>query len=194
MARSRQKAADRRRLVYYVAVPVLVLALSVVAYVALVPPALSCQNTTPAMNYSVQISIQYATTNSTGGRGIQFVIPKGAGEAGLAWNSHTFDANGLDCRYPVYMDPPNPGQPYSGFSQIWVVSTIYHNYTLGDFFSVWGMSIGQNDTINIQSAHGNQWSMCVGPSQSTQRPGLWGQEPLVDGNSITLLYDNIGCI
>jgi len=92
------------------------------------------------------------------------------------------------------MDAPNPAQPYPGYSLIRVVSTIYHNYTLGDFFSVWGMTLGQNDTINIQSAHGNQWSMCVGPSQNSQRPGLWGQEPLVNYNSITLIYDNIGCV
>jgi hypothetical protein len=56
------------------------------------------------------------------------------------------------------------------------------------------MTLGQNDTINIHSAHGNQWSMCVGPSQNSQRPGLWGQEPLVNYNSITLIYDNIGCV
>ena len=194
MARSRERAARRRRLAYYVAVPVLVLVISVVAYVALVPTVLSCQNTTPTMDYSVQISIQYATINSTGGRSLQLIIPKGAGEAGLAWNSHTYDANGLECRYPVYMDAPNPAQPYPGYSLIHVVSAIYHNYTLGDFFSVWGMTLGQNDTINIQSAHGNQWSMCVGPSQNSQRPGLWGQEPLVNYNSITLIYDNIGCV
>jgi hypothetical protein len=146
------------------------------------------------MNYSVQISIQYASRNSTGGRVIQYVAPRGAGEAGLAWNSHTYDSNGIECRYPLYMDAPNQNLPYPGYSQIHVVSSIYHNYTLGDFFDVWGMTLGQNDTINVKAANGNQWSMCVGPSQNAQRPGLWGKEPLVNYNSITLLFDNIGCI
>ncbi len=104
LARSRDAGHSNKRL-YYIAVPVLALVLSAAVYFVVSQPAQSCQNTTPIMNYSVQISIQVAGTNSTGGRGIQFVVPKGAGEAGLMWNSHTYDAYGLDCKSPLYMDP-----------------------------------------------------------------------------------------
>ena len=193
MARSRDAGHSNKRL-FYIAALVLALVLSVGAYFVASEPAQSCQNTTPIMNYSVQISIQVAGTNSTGGRGVQFVVPKGAGEAGLMWNSHIYDAYGLECKYPVYMDPPVQGQPYPGYSQIHVVSSIYHNYTLADFFDVWGFPIGQNNTINVTPSNGNQWSMCVGPSRGSQRPGLWGQEPLINYNPITLIYDNIGCL
>jgi len=190
LARSKTTTTSKKgnRLLYLVPVLAVVLTVAVYAIAALPTPS-----NPPVMNYTVQLSIQVASVQPNGTRGIQFIIPQGVGEAGLSWYAHTYDGNGLQGRYPLYIDPP-AGQGYPGYSLVHVVSSVYHNYTMGDLFAVWGKSLGQNDTIGVQAQNGNQWSMCVGPSRSGSRPGLWGQEPLVNYNTITLLYDNIGCL
>jgi len=187
LGRSREDARKRRRRLFYYFIPIIALALSVSVYAVGLQPK-SCQTGSAVMSYGVQISIQYAHPLANGTNVVNFIVPSGAGEAGLAWNTHTFDSNGLDCKYPLYMDPPT--NPYRGYSLINVVSNVYHNYTLGDFFAVWGMTLGQNNTINQPAANGYYWWMCVGPSQSLQRPGAWGAEPLVNYNSISLKYGN----
>lgn len=189
MARSRQARRKKNRNLYYI-VPLIAVILSVSVYlIAIAPPQGRGQNA--AMNFNVQISIQYGSLAQNGSRVFQFVIPSGAGEPGLAWNVHTYDRYGIGGYYPLYVDPPSGGR-YPGYTQIHVVSTVYHNYTLGDFFAVWGMTLGVNNTINKPATNGWSWSMCVGPQKGSLRPGYWGNETLINYNTITLLYDNTG--
>lgn len=188
MARSRQGQRKKSRNLYYI-VPVAAVILTLAVYfLAIAPPG---QSQSVAMNYNVQISIQYGSLAQNGSRVFQFVIPSGVGEPGLAWNVHTFDRYGVGGYYPLYIDPPS-GSQYPGYTLIHVVSTVYHNYTLGDFFAVWGMTLGVNSTINKPAANGWSWSMCVGPQKGSLRPGHWGNETLINYNTITLLYDNTG--
>ncbi len=180
----------RSRLVYLV--PVLAAVLAVTVYALAIGPALS-SNEPPAMNFVAQISIQVPGKFQNGTVGMRFVIPQGVGEPGYAWNVHKYDLYGLNGRYPVYMDPPAQ-TGYPGYSIIHVVSRVNHNYTLGDFFAVWGQPVGANDTLGIQNSGGYSWSMCVGPSAGSLRPGLWGQEVLAGDMPIILKYSSVGCL
>jgi hypothetical protein len=193
LARSKQSTGKKWNKLLYV-VPILAVIIAATVYVVTMSPGQSVSSA--KLNYIVEMSIQVENDAPNGTRGLSYIIPSGVGEAGLSWYSHTYDSDGLSGRYPLYMDAPT-GQSYPGYSIIHVVSSVNRTYTLGDFFSVWGKTLGQNDTLNLQSdysANGLKWSMCVGQSMQSQLPGHWGKEPLVNGYDIVLLYDRIGCL
>lgn len=181
MARSTKSGRGRSRS-YYFLIPIVAFTIILGAYVA----SVSMANGPAAMDYTLKISIQISNPKNT--TQATFAGPQRAiGVPGGYWENHTFDAYGVGGNYPVYVDsPPNP---YPGYSPIHVKSRIAHNYTLGDLFSVWGQTLGQNNTLGVQAQGPNvDWTMCVGTTATNLRPGLWAAQPLVSGVDIILSY------
>jgi hypothetical protein len=147
--------------------------------------------TTPVMDYTVQLSIQVENNNASS---IRYIVPPVIGKAGGTWATHAFDKYGIDGNYPLYTG--TPPQNYPGYTIIQVRSSTVQNYTLGDFFAVWGYPIGPDQTLTLTShpPDGATWSMCVGPSQTNLRPGHWGQEVLKNDMPIILLYGKLACL
>lgn len=151
----------------------------------------SAAESKPAViDYTVQMSIQVENNNSSA---LRFFVPPPIGVAGGAWATHVFDKYGVKGNYPVYQD--SPPLNYPGYSIIHVRSNIDYNYTLGDFFAVWGYPIGPSQTLNLVSHPPDKatWSMCVGSSQNSLRPGHWGAELLRSDTPIILIYGKTGC-
>lgn len=192
MGRSQKAERKRGRRLFY-SIPVIALIIALVAYFpALAPPPVA------ALNFTVKISIQYSTqTFSNGTNALQFIGLSGIGLPGYTWKNHTYDGDGLDGRYPLYVDPPSSASSgqYPGFSVIHVRSRAVRNYTLGDFFAVWGYPIGPSRTFLFDSKPGGpSWSMCVGPSATSLRPGHWGAEVLNQNVPIILRYSSNPCL
>lgn len=139
------------------------------------------------MDFSLGVSIQYLYNGQ-----VQFLAPQqpGVGVLGGFWGSHLYDGYGLSGRYPIYAYAPAAG---ARFFIIYVRSSTVHQYTLGDFFSVWGQPLGRNNTLQIPAANGDYWAMWVGAPPSIQ-PGLWASQVLESNKNITLIYSNTGGI
>jgi len=188
LARSREPAPQSKRLRPIIAVAILIVLIAIGAYFLFGYTAAQAK---PVMDYQAQISIQVENNNSSQ---IKFIVPPMIGKAGGAWVSHALDQYGVDSNYPVYTDTPPINYP--GYSLIHVRSNTIHNFTLADFFSVWGYPIGPNQTLTFPShpPDGAIWFMCVGPSSNSLRPGLWGAEVLTSDNPIILIYGKTGCL
>jgi hypothetical protein len=181
LARSGKTGHGRRRS-YYFLIPIIAFTIIVGSYFA----SVNLASAPAAMDYTLNISIQIS--NPKNNTQATFALPQiGIGIPGGFWANHTFDAYGINGYYPVYVDvPPNP---YPGYSPIHVKSRISYNYTLGDLFNVWGQPLGQNNTLNVKAQGGSvDWTMCVGTSPTSLRPGLWAQQRLVSGIDIILSY------
>lgn len=187
MARSKAPPSGRR-LQPIIAVAVLIAVIAVGAYFVF---GYSATPGKAVLDYTVQISIQVENNNSSQ---IRFIVPPIIGKAGGAWASHALDLYGVDGNYPVYTDTPPANYP--GYSLIHVRSNTVHNFTLGDFFGVWGYPLGPNQTLSLPShpPDGAIWFMCVGPSSNSLRPGYWGSETLTSDNPIILIYGKTGCL
>ena len=198
MARSRNATRGRyHRLLYLIPIVALIVTLTVLA-LAIVPPPSSA----PAMDFQDQIVIQI--TNNNGSQLLPNIMPAYAkysiGEAGGYWANTTYNNYGVDAQhYPVYMDSPPASCPSSCLFH--VKSKVVHQFTLGDFFSVWGKSLGQNDTVGIPrttNSYGTfAWQLCIGPT-GTARPyfGAYSSLVLQPQMDITLIFYNlnqVGC-
>lgn len=178
MARSSRTPERRsRRWLYAGIILAVVLVAGVYVLVAAPPPPPA----RPVVDFVFALSIQYHTQG-----GFRFLIPPAIGVPGGIWASHQYDSYGLNSRYPVYTEgPPNP---YPGYSIIHVRTTAAHPFTLGDFFAVYGQTLGRNDTLGITAVpNGSFWDMCVG-SPPAIRAGYWAAEVLADRQNITLVY------
>jgi hypothetical protein len=145
-----------------------------------------------AVNFTSFLVIEvHSTTNETQ---VRCVYPStDVGVPGGYWGNHTYDRDGLDNNYPVYAYlPTNVSCPTA--LPINVKSTVARNYTMGDFFSMWGQPIGPNNTIQIPNSGGMFWVMCEGPSVQTLQPANWGQEVLATNQTYILAYTRTaGC-
>ena len=186
MARTRASGRKQRNKYAFI-IPIIALAILASVYVIAASPFTSPK---PALDYTFQLNI--ARSNGTA---LNYIIPtRPVGEAGGYWFNHTYDSYGVNSHYPVYMDiPPNP---YPGYSIIHVRSAVNRQYVLGDFFFVWGVTLGPSNTLNIPAANNYTWEMCLITPQNQVPSFLWGQQPLSDGLHISLLYfkqGTLGC-
>lgn len=188
LARSRKTAIGSKRVQSIIAVAILLILIAVGAYFIFGYTAAPVK---AVLDYQAQISIQVENNNSSQ---IKFIVPPLIGKAGGAWASHALDQYGVDSNNPVYTDTPPVNYP--GYSFIHVRSNTIRNFTLGDFFSVWGYPIGADQTLTLPShpPDGAIWFMCVGPSSNSLRPGHWGDEVLTTDNPIILIYGKTGCL
>lgn len=205
LARSQSKRDSKKRNSQYVlyAIPLIVIALFAIIFLVFTLPA---RTSTPAMNFTFSLVIQESNRN---GSSIAGIVPSNAiGEAGGYWRSTQFNSYSVDSgHYPIYMDQPcaiatQTGCATSGACSaingtltppctIHVKSNQVYNFTLGDFFNVWGQTLGPNNTLGAPSSGKFVWQLCIGPDPSTARlSNLWEAQPLQSNESITLFYVN----
>jgi hypothetical protein len=199
LARSRNATRNRyRRLGYLIPIVALVVTAAVLVGAALPPPS-----SPAAIDFVDQIVIQI--TNKNGTQLLPNIIPAYAktsiGEAAGSWANSTYNSYGVDPQhYPVYMDPPSISCHSSCLFH--VKSKVVHQFTLGDFFNVWGQPLGQNNTVGITrftNSYGTfAWELCVGPTGSAiPFTGPYGSLVLQAQMDITLIFYNntngVGC-
>jgi hypothetical protein len=212
MARSRNATRKKyQKLFWLIPVIALIVTAAVLALAILPPPPPA----TPVMNYQDQIVIQM--TNKNGSLLLANIIPDYAryaiGEAGGYWATHTYDSYGVDPQhYPVYMDSPSVSCPIVNEACLFhVKSKTQHQFTLGDFFDIWGQTVGQNNTLGItrvteqvELKNGTYvngtfaWQLCTGPvGSATPFTGPYGSLVLQDQMEITLIFydttNGVGC-
>ena len=169
-----------RRLLYLSIMLALVVLMAV--YLLVVAPAVSPH---AAVDFTLKMSVQ-VKTNQTEARLIFPRFPVGV--SGGFWASHQFDSYGLDGRYPLYTELLSNNTYFI----IHVRSTLARNYTLGDFFDVWGYLLGENNTLGVLADKGSLWQLCEGIAPPTLRPIIsnWGQQLLVKDAFFFLIYYN----
>lgn len=159
-----------------------------------------------AMDFYVAISIQVVNTVGNQSR---FIIPPSIGVpvTNAMWANHTLDRYGTNGISPLCLDTPSGSTQYRGYSSIRVRSTVVMNFTLRDFFNVWGQPLGKNSTDAtltngiVQAGPNRIWEMCIGNPTNTSslRLGNWEVQRMYAGEFITLVYYNSqspypGCI
>jgi hypothetical protein len=128
-------------------------------------------------------------------------ISRDVGVPGGVFGTSRYLSDGINGYYPVW------ARHYS--TTIWVDSRVQRNYTLGDFFEVWGAPLGPLDTLgyheNVTSFRGTVtsttylffWSMCVidphAASSSVHAVDDWGNHVLRNNETITLTYATEAC-
>ncbi len=107
------------------------------------------------------------------------------------WFSHKYDRFGSDGYYPVFTELTPNGASYA---IIHVRSRAVINYTLGDYFDVWGQPLGPSQTIIYQTTNTMVWQMCVGTIDGPPNTlGTWRSELLTPRKLIVLdYYDTTG--
>ena len=197
MARSREsrahKKGPRRYLLY--AIPLIALAVISAVFVVYLLPV---PDSPAKMDFTFQLLIQLPSKTNPGS--VQAYAPaRPVGETGGFWVSNQFDKYGVNSNhYPIYMDNPTTpsgtgGACSSGVCTIHVKSTTVYNYTLADYFNVWGMTLGPNNTIGQPSQGTFVWQMCLGSTQPSTESTAWGALPLTSGLAVTLnYYDSSG--
>jgi hypothetical protein len=180
----------RRRYLAY-GIPLLALAIVtgvLVVYLFPAPPA------NAAMNFTFQLLVE--TTNKNGTLSQARAPAEAIGESGGFWYTNQYNVYGVDStHYPLYMDPPSQ-TVCPGYCIVHVKSRVVHNYTLGDYFNVWGQPLGESDTIGITAYQGFVWEMCLGLGSGAVMSSEWGAYVLQPNVDITLMYHNstgLGC-
>ena len=196
MARSRSTPAKTKRSSRYLFYSIPIIALLgigvVFALLTAPPPPVHL-----AVDFTFELVLQTQITNSSGhfDRGL---IPNNAiGEAGGYWRSSQFNGLGPDStHYPLYMDPPATACP-AVVCNINVKSRVAYNYTLGDFFNVWGVPLSKDNTWNLQSNGSYAWMLCIGTGSSAVVSNEWGALVLKPNMQLTLQYfdyaNGLGC-
>ena len=188
MAHSKKPGSGNKRRLYYF-IPLLGLLLVVAAYALSVYPY---PRQVAAVDFSSKLIIEvHDPSNETL---IRCVYPRSdVGVLGGFWLTHVYDKYGLDSNYPVYATIPTTISCPTALA-VHVRSSAARNYTLGDFFNVWGQPLGPDNTIGQPPNAGMQWVMCVGTSVRTLRPGNWGQEVLANNVTMIVTYTRVaGC-
>ncbi|SRR6266496_2239438 len=204
LSQSKSPRTRRQKTILY-SVPLLALSiLLAIIYLEVVPGQ-------ARMDYTLNISIQISVLDPTSftGASVTTVIPRNVGIAGGIWKSDQYDGYGLDGKYPVFAQAPAGWNNTWQYYLIHVRSRVAWNYTLLDFFNVWGMPLGQNNTLGYtvprpdaqSNLYGQDWfwDMCFRPAGGTFRdttrvaPDHWGSQPLDRDILIILIYSNYGC-
>jgi hypothetical protein len=170
-----------RRLLYLPLM--LALVMLAVVYLLVVAPSASPH---AAVDFTLKMSVQY--NNPANQTETRFIAPRfPVGVSGGLWASHQYDGYGLDGHYPLYTELLSS----NSYFLIHVRSTVAHNYTLGDFFAVWGFPLGENNTIGVVASNGSHWQLCIGLAPPG-RPIIsnWGQQVLVKDVTFFLIYYN----
>jgi len=147
-----------------------------------------------AMDYSFRLLIQVSDKSSSQVRAI--APGHSIGEAGGDWATTKYNNNSIDAsHYPVYMD--TPGTACTPVCLIHVKSRIVHAYTLGDFFSVWGQPLGENNTIGIPRNGSFAWQLCLGLANNAISSNAWSGLVLQSDMAVTLFFydaaNGLGC-
>jgi hypothetical protein len=147
-------------------------------------------NPQAAMKIRVKLDVEVFYLNSTGGAATFRIAPAAnIGDPGGLVMSQRLIQYGVNGFYPVHT--------ISTSGIVYVESRVVRNYTLGDFFEVWGQSLGPANTLGHAEnfTSGSHWAMClVNPSQGSPFPSFeWGSHILRDGEVIILFYSRASC-
>jgi len=95
------------------------------------------------MDYTLNISIQLSVLNSAPNTGavVTTIFPQHVGIAGGIWRSDQYNNYGLDGKYPVFAEAPKGWNNTWQYYLIHIRSRVAWNYTLLDFFNVWGQPL-----------------------------------------------------
>ena len=152
--------------------------------------SLSLKNVSYSIRPTLKISI---FTNTTSVKFHNVVIANNVGAPGGILLSNRYASDGISGYYPLST------RDYSGV--IHVDSTLHRDYTLGDFFEVWGEPLGPLDTLgyhaNVTARVPYTWSMCVAdPFPNNGAPyavDQWGSHVLRNNETITLIFATEAC-
>jgi len=149
------------------------------------------------MDFNVKLSVQVV---NIAGNQTRFIVAQAIGVPvpSAVWANHTLDGYGTNGLSPLCLDAQSGSVQYPGYSSIHVRSNAVMNYTLRDFFNLWGQPLGRNSTDAtltngyVQVRPGYVWEMCIGNPTNTSglTLGNWQVERLVAGKFITLVYYN----
>jgi hypothetical protein len=145
----------------------------------------------PVQNFHTLLLVQVvdAKTGQT-----SVVHPRhNVGVPGGIMNTTEFISEGIKGNYPVHTEDTSSGI-------IYIESRVSRAYTLGDFFQVWGETLGVNNTLGQPANYTGRgapfvWDMCIlEPGQSSATATTdWGTHVLKDRETIDLLYSQTGC-
>ncbi len=142
-----------------------------------------------AMSISVGLSIQFVARDLSSSKITPAANIGRSGGPPMATTRYLKD--GIGGNYPIYT-VDNTGV-------IYVQSQVARQYTLGDFFEVWGNSLGPTNTLgrpaNFTSTGVTDyyWSMCLKGTQASIPTIDWGGHVLTNGEVIGLVYSEVGC-
>ncbi len=150
---------------------------------------------------AASISLKLSMRTAKGGTTLSVISPyPNIGEPGGIFASARYLQDGVNGFYPVYTIDTS--------GTIHVQSRVARNYTLGDFFEVWGQPLGPTNTLGVKQNGTSQgtlyfkqffWDMCLvnpgSPATSlSEYPSFeWGSHVLRNGEIIDLLYSPDGC-
>jgi hypothetical protein len=146
-----------------------------------------------AMSIQVALSIGLVARD---GSSSKITPAPNIGQRGGVMATTRYLQDGISGLYPIFT------KDSSGV--IYVQSQVVRSYTLGDFFEVWGNSLGPANTLGLHQNFTSSgvkdfyWDMCIRPAgtSSAQRPiptFEWGNRVLSNGEVIILLYSEVGC-
>lgn len=149
-------------------------------------------STAVPMNLHTTLIMGLVNSNSTTN---YIVVPPTIGAPGAIMASTRYLSNGIGGFYPIYT--------HDLTGNIYVRSRVVWNYTLGDFFEVWGQPLGSTNTLgyheNFSRTNGQRlwyWEMCVVEPGGARpvRVDDWGSHILRNGENITLAFSIAGCV
>lgn len=140
-----------------------------------------------AMSIEVGLSIQFIARDLSSSK----ITPAAnIGRAGGVMATTRYLKDGIGGNYPIYT--------LDNTGVIYVQSQVARRYTLGDFFEVWGNSLGPTNTLGRPANYTSgvedyYWAMCLKGAQSAIPTFDWGGHVLTNGEVIVLAYSEAGC-
>ncbi|HZY93305.1 MAG TPA: hypothetical protein VFE98_00380 [Candidatus Bathyarchaeia archaeon] len=175
-----------RVLVY--AIPlVAVLIVGVVLYAGTAPhPAVVKQ-------FSTDLIIDIVGFDALGRTITRTIHPAGnIGVPGGVMGTDRFLQYGVAGYYPLYTIDTS--------GVVYVQSTNARNYTLGDFFEVWGEPLGAANTLGYKANYTSTghvdfyWEMCIHAASADIPTSDWGNHILKSQEVLHLVYSRVGCV
>ncbi len=153
---------------------VLVAVLLAVVYVPLPLPAPTEDETVETLEDLPGIVLHWHVSLNITIRGERRVVPARIGLGSGRWVDHSLDALGQPGAAPLHT--------HTASGRIHIESTVVRNYTLGEFFAIWGKPIGPDRLLDFVAGLGEQVNMTVNGTEAPVDAGLI----LVDAMSIGL--------
>lgn len=99
-------------------------------------------------------------------RGELRLVPARIGIAPTLWNDHSLDAYGLS---QIGLAPLHT---HAASGRIHIESVVVRDYTLREFFAIWGQPLGPNRVLDATTAPGEELVMVVNDIEQAVDPGL----------------------
>ena len=179
LRKSRPGAGPRFRIKRSSVAIAVVLSLLVVGIVAALPyfPGTSHQQDRMALHWHPRLSM---TIN---GQGV--MIPANIGIDPSLWQDHSLDAYGMQAMPSMGMGAMAPLHTHDASGKIHLESLEVRDYTLGDFFRIWGESFDSQQVLGHTAQPGHRVWMVV---DGTERASTYGLV-LLDGMVVHIICD-----